>query len=166
MAVPALYALLDPKGLKTLLKESFHYDREDLEWFKRAPGYFLGHASKMPPQGHLNAGQKLHHAAIIISFVTISLSGLVMWFGRDYVDATGLALMAIVHDLSMLLMTVLTIGHVYFTFVYGALPGMVSGYVSEEYARMEHAKWLARLSESESEAAARPDRAEAPQAAQ
>ena len=41
--------------------------------------------------------------------------------------------------------TVLLVGHLYFTFVYDALSGMVSGYVSESYARLEHAKWFARL---------------------
>jgi hypothetical protein len=49
------------------------------------------------------------------------------------------------HDLSMLGLSVLLIGHVYFTFLYDAFSAMRTGFVTEEYARMEHAKWLAAL---------------------
>jgi cytochrome b subunit of formate dehydrogenase len=53
-----------------------------------------------------------------------------------------LATVATVHVLSMLTLTVLLVGHLYFTFVYGALPGITTGYISEEAARLEHPKWV------------------------
>jgi formate dehydrogenase subunit gamma len=114
-------------------------------------GYAFGRAHGMPPQGRINAGQKLHHAGTFVCFVTVALSGLLLWFAKSYLGGSGVALAAMIHDLSMLLLTVLLIGHVYFTFVYGALPGMVTGYVSEDYARMEHAKWLESLSKPDRE---------------
>ena len=46
------------------------------------------------------------------------------------------------HDLSMLVLTVLLVGHLYFTYVYGALAGMIKGYIPEEEARLEHSKWV------------------------
>ena len=49
------------------------------------------------------------------------------------------------HDLSMLGLSVLMIGHVYFTFLYQASSAMRTGYVTEEYARMEHRRWLETL---------------------
>ena len=49
------------------------------------------------------------------------------------------------HDLSMLGLSVLMIGHVYFTFLYDAFSAMRTGFVTEEYARMEHPKWLNAL---------------------
>ncbi len=109
------------------------------------PEYFLGRTRGMPPQGRINAGQKLHHAGVALAFITVALSGVVLLFGKGQLGANGLALAATIHDLSMLLLTVLFVGHVYFTFVYDALPSMLKGYVTEEYARMEHAKWLAAL---------------------
>ncbi|NJN19486.1 MAG: hypothetical protein HC822_26195 [Oscillochloris sp.] len=145
MAAPILYAVLNRGHLKRLLIEPFRYDRDDLRWLMCAPRYFFGFAKSMPPQGRINAGQKLHHAGTFISFMAVTLSGFALWFGKANLGAEGMAVAAIIHDISMLAITVLMIGHVYFTLVYGALPAMTTGYVSEEYARLEHAKWLAEV---------------------
>ena len=50
-----------------------------------------------------------------------------------------------VHDLSMLVLTVLLVGHLYFTFVYKALSAMTTGYVPKEDAQIEHAKWVEEM---------------------
>ena len=161
MALPFAYALLNPRQTAELLVEIFTYDREDWAWLKHFPGYFLGHAVGLPPQGRLNAGQKLHHAGTFLAFITVSLSGLVLWFLKGSLGATWLPVVAMVHDVSMLAVTVLLVGHVYFTFVYDALPAMTTGYVSEEYARLEHAKWLEELTPAEP-VAETPETEEAP----
>ena len=145
MAVPLLYLLLDRQAAKELLWDSFHYDKDDVAWAKQAWRYFLGHTKEMPPQGRLNAGQKLHHAAVVIMSAIVVGSGLVLWFAKGALRADGLALAAMTHDLSMLVLTVLLIGHLYFTFVYKALAGMTTGYVPEEEARLEHSKWVDEL---------------------
>lgn len=154
LAAPALYAALNRAHLRRLLSEPFRFDADDLRWLRQAPGYFLGRAKGMPPQGRINAGQKLHHAGTFIAFVVVTLSGFALWFGKAGLGADGIAVAAMLHDLSMLAVTVLMIGHVYFTLVYGALPAMTTGYVSEEYARLEHAKWLEELCRSGQEPAA------------
>ena len=59
------------------------------------------------------------------------------------------AVVAVIHDLSMLVLTLLLVGHLYFTFVYKALSGMTTGYVPEEEAMLEHPKWVEELSEAE-----------------
>jgi formate dehydrogenase subunit gamma len=128
-----------------LLVESFSYDRDDLAWFRYAYRYFLGMTAAMPPQGRLNAGQKLHHAGVVITSFFVVASGLVLWLAKGSLGANGLAAAAMIHDLSMLILTVLLAGHLYFTFVYKALSSMVSGYVSEEEARLEHAKWVQKV---------------------
>lgn len=145
LAVPLLYLLLDPRGAKELLVDSFHYDRDDAEWLKHMLCYALGYAVGMPPQGRLNAGQKLHHAGVVIISATIVLSGLLMWFAKGSLGANGLALTAMVHDLSMLGLTLLLAGHLYFTYVYRALSSMTTGYVLKKDARIEHAKWVEEL---------------------
>jgi formate dehydrogenase subunit gamma len=78
-------------------------------------------------------------------FVTVSASGFVLWLGKGRLGANGLASTAMVHDLSMLGLSVLMIGHVYFTFLYDAFSAMRTGFVTEEYARMEHPQWLQAL---------------------
>jgi formate dehydrogenase subunit gamma len=110
------------------------------------PAYLLGRAHDLPPQERFNAGQKLHHAGTFLMFITVSASGLVLWFGKGRLGALGLASAAILHDLSMLALAVLMIGHVYFTFLYDALSAMRTGYVTEEYARLEHRRWFESLS--------------------
>jgi formate dehydrogenase subunit gamma len=142
MLVPILYLLVDRRGAKELLVESFTYDKDDIAWFKHAGRYFIGRAVGMPPQGRLNAGQKLHHAGVVITSATVVFSGFIMWWGKGSLSPSGLAFTAIIHDLSMLALTVLLVGHLYFTFVYKALSGMTTGYVSKEDAAIEHPKWV------------------------
>src|SRR4030067_375930 len=72
---PIVYTLLKPNTVKELLTESFSYGREDWEWFKKMPGYFFGKTKNLPPQGRINAGQKLHHAVTFLSFVIVTTSG-------------------------------------------------------------------------------------------
>lgn len=145
MAVPVAYLFTDRAGAKELLIDSFKYDRDDVEWLKHVYRYTMGHATEMPPQGRLNAGQKLHHGAVVVASAAIVLTGLAMWFLKSGLGASGLAWAAIIHDFAMLALTLLLVGHLYFTFVYKALSGMTSGYVPELEARIEHSKWVDEL---------------------
>lgn len=143
--VPIAYLIVDRHGAKELLVESFTYDRDDIAWLKSVPRYFLGHAVGMPPQGRLNAGQKIHHAGVVIFSATVVGSGIALWFLKGSLGPSSLALAAMVHDVSMLALTVLLVGHLYFTFVYKALSAMTTGYVSAEDAQIEHPKWVDHL---------------------
>jgi len=145
VALPIVYAVVLPRETLELLRESFTYPREDWEWFKRMPAYVLGRTGGLPPQGRLNPGQRLHHAGTFLMFLTISGSGCALWIGSGRLGANGLAAVAMVHDLSLLGLTVLLIGHVYFTFLYDAFSAMGTGFVTEEYARMEHGRWVEAL---------------------
>jgi len=147
--LPILYTVLNPKQAKDLVVESFTFTREDIEWFKHMPAYFFGRTKGLPPQGRINAGQKLHHATTFLMFITVAISGFVLLFGKGQLGQDGLAYAAMVHDLSMLGLTVMMIGHLYFTFLYEALNSMLTGFVTEEYAKMEHPKWLEELPENE-----------------
>ena len=147
--LPILYTVLNPKQAKDLVVESFTFTREDIEWFKHMPTYFFGRTKGLPPQGRINAGQKLHHATTFLMFITVAISGFVLLFGKGQLGQDGLAYAAMVHDLSMLGLTVMMIGHLYFTFLYEALNSMLTGFVTEEYAKMEHPKWLEELPENE-----------------
>jgi formate dehydrogenase subunit gamma len=145
LALPVVYAILLPHEARHLVRESLRYTRDDGRWLLRMPAYLLGRTQGLPPQGRLNAGQKLHHAGTFLMFVTVSASGFVLWLGSGRLGPTGLAVAATVHDLSMLGLSVLMIGHVYFTMLYDALSAMRTGYVTETYARLEHARWLETL---------------------
>lgn len=142
MAVPIVYLIVDWRGAVDLLKESFTYDRDDLEWTKHMYRYVMGHAVGMPPQGRLNAGQKVHHAGVVIFSALIVGSGLILWFGKSSLSPSGLSLVAMTHDVAMFVLTLLLVGHLYFTYVYKALSAMTTGYVPIDDAEIEHAKWV------------------------
>ncbi len=145
MAVPILYFLVDRAGAKELIKDSFTFDQDDRRWLSHMGRYCLGQASGMPPQGRLNAGQKLHHAAVMILGFGVVGSGLLLWFVKSSLSASMLAWTTIVHDLSMLALVLLLVGHIYFTVVYKALTAMHTGYVPKTDAEIEHAKWVAEI---------------------
>jgi formate dehydrogenase subunit gamma len=144
MLAPVFYLITDRKGLGQLVRDSFTYDKDDRAWFKHFIPYVFGKATNLPPQGRINAGEKLHHAAIILGFLVISITGLMLWFW-DGMSAPMRLTTLMVHDVSMLALAVLTVGHVFFVFVYGAFSGMWSGFVTELYARVELSKWLAQM---------------------
>ena len=159
MAVPILYLIVDRRGAKELLVESFTYDRDDLRWLMHVGRYALGNAKDMPPQGRLNAGQKLHHAAVIVLSAGVVGSGLTMWFAVSSLSASLLAWTLLVHNITMLALVLLLIGHIYFTVVYKAIDAMHTGYVSRASAQLEHPKWVAELdAERAAQAAGGEDR--------
>lgn len=153
MSVPLVYLIADREGAKELMIDSFKYDRDDYRWVKRFWSYAFGHTANMPKQGRLNAGQKMHHALVMILSASIVGSGLAMWFFMPSLGPSGQAWAAVIHDISMLALTLLLIGHLYFTFVYKALSGMTRGYVDIDEARLEHAKWVEELEREAAEMA-------------
>jgi formate dehydrogenase subunit gamma len=152
MSVPFLYLILDRAGAKGVLIESFKYDRDDMSWFRYMYRYALGRTAEMPPQGRLNAGQKLHHSAVIVFSAVIVVTGLILWWLKSGLTPTQLAWTAIIHDLSMLVLTLLLVGHVFFTYVYTAWSSMATGYVSKDDMEMEHGKWVEELENEDAEA--------------
>lgn len=140
------YYVIEKKGLKLLIKESFYFDKDDIEWLKKMPFYFFGKSKNMPPSGRWNAGEKLHHIVKAFTFLTVSISGFFMWFGTGILSPNLFVFMVLVHNISMIAMVCFTVGHVYFTFLYGALPHMTTGYTTETYAQ-KHSKWLKQLKE-------------------
>jgi formate dehydrogenase subunit gamma len=145
MLVPVGYLIVDRRGASELIRESFHFDKDDRRWLGRMYRYSTGHALRMPPQGRLNAGQKLHHAAVMMLSAGVVGSGLVLWLWKSALGAASLAWAAVIHDVSMSALVLLLIGHLYFTVVYRAISSMHTGYVPRVDAQIEHSKWVAEV---------------------
>lgn len=141
LAVPLIYLVIDPKGFKEFVRDSLNFEKSDIGFHLRMPFYILGKTQGIPPQGKLNAGHKLHHIFMGILFVTLGVSGLVKWLGVGHMGPAMLNLMGTVHIISVFVITIMTLGHVYFTVVYWALPSMIHGKVTESYVKLEHRKW-------------------------
>lgn len=145
MSVPILYLVFDRAGAKEIVTESFKYDSDDVAWFKKMYRYVFGRTAEMPPQGRLNAGQKLHHSAVMIFSASIVATGIIMWAFKSSLGASMLSWTAMIHDLSMLALALLLVGHIFFTYVYKAWSSMATGYVPKEDMELEHSKWVEEL---------------------
>ena len=95
--------------------------------------------------GRAAGGIGLHHAAVIVLSAGVVGSGLTMWFAVSSLSASLLAWTLLVHNITMLALVLLLIGHIYFTVVYKAIGAMHTGYVSRTAAQLEHSKWVAEL---------------------
>jgi len=133
------------RGLISLVRESLRFDRDDFRWMLGNISYFFGRSRHLPPQGRYNAAKKIHHLGVILCFLALAVSGLVMWYGKGRIGFDLFQVTVIIHNLAVWVLAVLTIGHIYFVLLYGALGGMLTGYVSERYVRFEHRKWWEEL---------------------
>lgn len=149
MAVPFLYFIVDREGAKELIRDSFTFDRDNLRWLMQMGQYALGNAADMPPQGRLNAGQKLHHALVMVLSAGVVFSGLLLWIGPFPIDDSLQAWTVVVHNVTMGSLVLLLVGHVYFTVVYKAINNMHTGYMPKRKAKIEHKKWVAELEAQE-----------------
>jgi formate dehydrogenase subunit gamma len=128
-------------AIGTWLKDAVSWSKEDSEWFGMLGGYF-SKESVPPPQGKLNAGQKLVVWCVIVFGLAISLSGLLMWLNEG---AKGTMMLGhIVHNLSSLVFAILVPIHIYLATA--ANPGtfriMTKGDVPVKWAKKKHAKWV------------------------
>lgn len=99
---------------------------------------------ELPPQGRLNAGEKINSLLGIIGCGLLSLSGLIMWFSNFFAPF-HLLLAYTIHDLAAATVGAAIIGHAYLGLFHPgskeALKGMIEGTVSEKFAKGHHAKW-------------------------
>lgn len=144
---PIFYFVAGRDRFLHLLKASFTYNKDDLIWLLKMPLYFIGKVDGLPPQGEINAGQRIHHATTIIFYNLVAWSGVLLWIGKNNLPNEIFVGSLIMHDISMAILTVLLVGHVYFTFVYGAFNNMITGRISRAYALVEHPLWLKELEE-------------------
>jgi formate dehydrogenase subunit gamma len=140
-----LTLLGDRRSLGRTLRDADRFDRDDVAWLKGGPRRLLDRRGE-PPQGRLNAGQKLNLALTLGLLGVLGISGTLLWLGeRD--TAYRFAGSVHVHDLATLALTFLVCGHLYLALFHpatqGALSGVTTGYVDRDWARAHHAKWVA-----------------------
>jgi len=127
-------------SIKTYLAESLNFSSEDWGWFKVMGGYFSD--VEVPPQGRLNAGQKLFYLCILLFGTIITASGLIIWlfpFSRAWILAGHL-----LHNISVVVFAFAVPLHVYLTTA--ANPGtfriMTRGTVPLDWAKKRHSRWI------------------------
>lgn len=127
------------KGMMFALK----WGKDDIGWAKAAIGYyFFGKEDKMPPQEHMNTGQKMWWLLVLGGGAVMVITGIIMMFFK-----TSGAFMwaATFHALGMVALFTMAMVHVYLSVFHPKMRGifwsMVNGQVSAHYAKSHHKKW-------------------------
>jgi formate dehydrogenase subunit gamma len=136
VALVLVVVLGDRKSLRATLREVDLFDRDDRAWLRR----------RHPPQGRLNAGQKVNAILTAVFALLFVVSGVLLWYGeRD--TRFRFAQTILIHDWLTYVSLVLFLGHLYLSVIHPrtrhALSGMTRGWVYEDWAREHHAKWAA-----------------------
>lgn len=124
------------------------FNRTDVQWFRKGGGIFTGqHVSA----GKLNGGEKAWYwFVVIIGGGFVCTTGLILDFPNFGQSRETMQLASLIHAVLAILWIAIAFGHIYLGVVgaKGALEGMTTGYVSEEWAREHHDLWLEEVRRS------------------
>ena len=143
---PLVYIPLNWKATKRGIKDAFSWGVSDIGWLQAAPRYyFLGDEQGMPPQGHMNTGQKMWWLIVIVFGVLFVITGAVMWFAKATAPPAVLQWMVFVHDIAFIVAGAMLFLHIYLGVIHPLMTeswgAMVRGKISADYAKKHHAKW-------------------------
>jgi formate dehydrogenase subunit gamma len=131
-------------SLGTLLSESLKWSKEDSEWIGMLGGY-MSKDKQPPPQGKLNAGQKILALAVVAFGILISVSGFMMWWSAGAKGTMNLGLL--LHSISFVVFAIIMPIHIYMATA--ANPGtfriMTRGDVPLYWAKKKHPKWVKEI---------------------
>jgi len=145
--LPIIYAIFNWGATRKAIKEAFTWGAEDIGWLKAAPGYyFFNDESKMPPQGHMNTGQKMWWLMVLVFGLLFIISGIFMWFLKGVLPSEAFQWMVFFHDVSFIVSGCMLFVHVYLGVIHPlmteAWKSITKGTVSAEYAKAHHGKWF------------------------
>ncbi len=155
---PLIYIPLNWKATLRGVKDAFNWGMDDIGWLKAAPRYyFLADEEAMPPQDHMNSGQKMWWLLVIVFSMVFVITGLIMWAFKTVAPAALLEWMVLIHDIAFIVTGAMFFVHIYLSVIHplmrplrtGAWSSMARGKVSAHYARSHHAKWYERISKGE-----------------
>jgi formate dehydrogenase subunit gamma len=149
-----LFLLFARRRLVEDLREITHWDADDRLWLRKA---VLGGAllrRRMPPQGRLNAGQKLATMLAGLLALGIVTTGCILLFtGRGRLNEGAFEATVGVHVGFVIGAVVVLVGHVgHVVLLKGGtkyLASMFSGWLEEETAKEHHYKWWKQARSSE-----------------
>ena len=143
VALVLIVVLGDRAALRATAREIDLFDRDDRAWLR----------GRRPPQGRLNAGQKVNTILTAVFGLMFALSGFFLWYGeRD--TRFRFAQTILIHDWLTYVSFVLFLGHLYLSLISPrtrhSMNGITRGWVDEDWARAHHAKWAAQARSEES----------------
>jgi formate dehydrogenase subunit gamma len=156
---PMIYIPLNWNRSSHGIKEAFKWGWDDIKWLKAAPRYyFLCDEDIMPPQGHMNVGQKLWWLIVLVFGSVFIVTGGIMWFAKNLAPPGLLQWAVIIHDVSFIVTILMFFVHIYMSVVHpltrplkgGSWDSMVSGKMSSDFAKSHYGKWYEEVTKKES----------------
>lgn len=155
VAMPVIYFFLNPRMVFHFIKETFTWGKDDWGWVQAAPLYYFGgDEGKMPPQGHVNTGQKMWQLIVLGTGILFLISGFIMWFFKDTVSTNIFQWCVIIHDAAFILAFLMLLVHVYLGIIHPrmteSLRSMWDGKISKKYAGSHYGKWYDEIAKDKS----------------
>lgn len=156
IAIPVIYMITNWKVSWESVGEAFSWSKRDIGWLKAAPTYyFMGDESAMPPQEHMNSGQKLYWLLVLVSGVVFAVTGVSLLFFKETLPQSMLQLSVFFHDVFFILILSMFFVHLFLSVLHPLMSGvrmsMFTGKVTAHYARSHHAAWYERLVKGKTE---------------
>lgn len=134
-------------GLVVMLVKWMHHNIPkgyDLEWLLKGGGYLGG---SHPPAGFANAGEKALYWTLVFAGGAMVVSGFFLLFPNLGTERAGMQLANTVHGISSVICCLFIILHIYLATIgsEGALEGMITGEVDEQYAKNHHPLWYEEI---------------------
>ncbi len=154
---PLIYVPLNWKSSWKGIKEAFNWGMDDLGWLMAAPSYyFLANEEAMPPQDHMNTGQKMWWLMVVVFGFVFVITGIVMWAFKTIAPPALLEWMVLIHDIAFIVTGVMFFVHIYLSVIHplmrplrtGAWSSMARGKVSAHYAKSHHGKWYDKITKN------------------
>ncbi len=154
---PLIYVPLNWKSSWKGIKEAFNWGMDDLGWLMAAPSYyFLANEEAMPPQDHMNTGQKMWWLMVVVFGFVFVITGIVMWAFKTVAPPALLEWMVLIHDIAFIVTGVMFFVHIYLSVIHplmrplrtGAWSSMARGKVSAHYAKSHHGKWYDKITKN------------------
>ncbi len=158
VVAPLIYIPMNWKATLAGIKDAFTWGAEDIGWLQAAPRYYFFCDEKtMPPQPHMNSGQKMWWLMVLVFGIIFIITGLIMWAFKEIAPAALLQWMVFIHDVAFIATGTMFFVHIYLSVIHplmrptrtGAWSSMMTrGKVSAEYAKTHHVKWYEEISKT------------------
>lgn len=145
LVLPAIiFILFDIKNFMGWMKECVTWTEDDRRALPTFIRELFGAKVQMPPQGYINAGQKINSILTVFATGIIGASGVIMWFSGFFGYQLARWAYAI-HSGMAVFMVAVVIMHIYLGALNpkskAAFPAIFTGYVDAEYVKRHHSKW-------------------------
>jgi len=150
VGTPVVYFLFNPRMSLHFIKETFTWGKGDFEWLKAAPDYYFGgEEGKMPPQGHINTGQKMWQLVVLGTGAAFLVTGIIMSFLKGSVAYALFGWCVIAHDIAFIAALTMLLVHIYLGVIHPRMiesfSSMIDGKISVTYAKHHYGKWYDKI---------------------